>query len=119
MSPVPGPLSGRVAIVTGSGSGIGEAIAIRLAQEGASLVVDVRGHLDQAKETQQKIAEAGGKSILVHADVTVLADTQNLVDQAWAQCGSCDILVNNAGIEIAPTSGTSPRPTTTPFSTST
>jgi glucose 1-dehydrogenase len=93
-------LRGKVAIVTGSGSGIGEAIAVRLAQEGASLVVDVRGHLDEAKETQQRIAEAGGKSILVHADVTVLADTQNLVEQAYAQLGSCDILVNNAGIEI-------------------
>jgi glucose 1-dehydrogenase len=97
---VPGRLTGKVAIVTGSGSGIGEAIAIRLAQEGARLVVDVRGHLDEAKETQQRIADAGGKSILVHADVTCLADTQNLVDQAYAQLGRCDILVNNAGIEI-------------------
>jgi glucose 1-dehydrogenase len=97
---VPGRLTGKVAIVTGSGSGIGEAIAIRLAQEGARLVVDVRGHLDEAKETQQRIADAGGKSILVHADVTCLADTQNLVGQAYAQLGRCDILVNNAGIEI-------------------
>jgi glucose 1-dehydrogenase len=97
---MPGRFAGKVAIVTGSGSGIGESIAVRLAQEGASIVVDVRGHLDEAKETQDRIAEAGGKSILVHADVTVTADTQNLVDQAYAQLGSCDILVNNAGIEI-------------------
>jgi glucose 1-dehydrogenase len=97
---MPGRLAGKVAIVTGSGSGIGESIAIRFAQEGASIVVDVRGHLDEATETQQRIAEAGGKSILVHADVTSIPDTQNLVDQAYAQLGSCDILVNNAGIEI-------------------
>jgi glucose 1-dehydrogenase len=94
-----GRLEGKVAVVTGSGSGIGQAIAERLAQEGANLVVDYRGHIDQAKETQQKIADAGGKSILVQADVSKLADGTNLIEQAWQQLGSCDILVNNAGIE--------------------
>jgi len=94
-----GRLEGKVAIVTGSGSGIGQAIAERLAQEGAACVVDYRDHLDEAKMTQQKIASAGGKSILVHADVSNLADTHNLVEQAYAQLGRCDILVNNAGIE--------------------
>jgi len=94
-----GRLEGKVAIVTGSGSGIGQAIAERLAQEGASLVVDYRDHIDQAQQTQQQIAAAGGKSILVQADVSVLADGVNLVEQAWQQLGGCDILVNNAGIE--------------------
>jgi glucose 1-dehydrogenase len=92
-------LAGKVAIVTGSGSGIGQAIAERLAQEGADCVIDYRDHLDQAQVTEQKIQAAGGKAILVHADVSNLADTQNLVDQAYAQLGRCDILVNNAGIE--------------------
>ena len=96
---MPKRLEGKVAIVTGSGSGIGEAIAVRFAQEGASVVVDVREHLDDAKDTQLRIAEAGGKSILVHADVTRIPDCQNLVEQAWALLGGCDILVNNAGIE--------------------
>jgi glucose 1-dehydrogenase len=96
---MPGRLEGKVAVVTGSGSGIGQAIAERLAAEGANLVVDYRGHIDQAKETQQKIADAGGKSILVQADVSKIADGQNLIEQAWQQLGSCDILVNNAGIE--------------------
>jgi glucose 1-dehydrogenase len=96
---MPGRLAGKVAIVTGSGSGIGQAIAERLALEGASLVVDYRDHIDQAQQTQDKVAAAGGKSILVHADVTNLADTQTLVAEAYAQLGSCDILVNNAGIE--------------------
>jgi glucose 1-dehydrogenase len=97
---MPARLAGKVAIVTGSGSGIGRAIAERLAREGASVVVDYRDHIDEAQITQRNIASAGGKSILVHADVTSLPDTQNLVAQAYAQLGRCDILVNNAGIEI-------------------
>jgi glucose 1-dehydrogenase len=93
-------LQNKVAIVTGSGSGIGQSIAIRLASEGATVVVDYRNHIDQAQETKAKAEAAGGKAILVHADVSILADTQNLVDQAYKQLGRCDILVNNAGIEI-------------------
>ena len=94
-----GRLAGKVAIVTGSGSGIGQAIAERLAQEGADVVVNYIGHIEGAKETAAKIAAAGGRSILVEADVSVLSDGENLVAQAWQQFGGCDILVNNAGIE--------------------
>src|SRR5271168_2107471 len=94
-----GRLAGKVAIVTGSGSGIGQAIAIRFASEGATVVVDYRNHMDQAQETKSKAEAAGGKAILVQADVSKIADTQNLVDQAYTQLGRCDILVNNAGIE--------------------
>ena len=94
-----GRLAGKVAIVTGSGSGIGQAIAERLAQEGANLVVDYRNHIEQAQDTRAKIEAAGGKAIMVEADVSKLPDSQNLVNQAWDQLGSCDILVNNAGIE--------------------
>ncbi len=93
-------LKDKVAIVTGSGSGIGKAIAIRLASEGASLVVDYRNHIEEAQDTKSKIEAAGSKAILVQADVSVLTDTQKLVDQAYTQFGRCDILVNNAGIEI-------------------
>jgi glucose 1-dehydrogenase len=92
-------LAGKVAIVTGSGSGIGQAIAIRLASEGAAVVVDYRKNLDQAQETKSRIEASGSKAILVKADVSNLADTQNLVDQAHQQLGRCDILINNAGIE--------------------
>ena len=92
-------LEGKVAVVTGSGSGIGQAIAERLAQEGADCVVDYRDHIDQAQATADKIKAAGGKAILVHADVSNLTDCTNLIEQAWQQLGSCDILVNNAGIE--------------------
>src|SRR5260370_448095 len=97
---MPGRLAGKVAIITGSGSGIGQSIAIRFASEGAAVVVDYRNHIEQAQDTKTKAEAAGGKAILVQADVSILTDTQNLVDQAYQQLGRCDILVNNAGIEI-------------------
>src|ERR1700749_1080384 len=91
---------GKVAVVTGSSSGIGQSIAIRLASEGAAVVIDYRGHPEGAEETQKKIADAGGtRSIMVQADVSKVVDTANLIEQAWQQLGGCDILVNNAGIE--------------------
>ena len=94
-----GRLAGKVAIVTGSSSGIGQEIALRFAKEGASVVIDYRGHSDGADETHAKVQEAGGKSIVVQADVSKISDTRNLVEQAWDQLGGCDVLVNNAGVE--------------------
>lgn len=91
--------AGKVAIVTGSSSGIGQAIAIRLGSEGAAVVVDFLNHPEAANETKAKIEAAGGKAITLQADVSKLADVQNLVEQAWTQLGGCDILVNNAGVE--------------------
>lgn len=96
---MPGRLSGKVAIVTGSSSGIGKSIAIRLAEEGASLVVDYRDHPEGADDTRKQIEEKGAKAITVQADVSKLSDTKMLIDHAWEQLGGCDILVNNAGIE--------------------
>jgi glucose 1-dehydrogenase len=92
---------GRVAVVTGSSSGIGQAIAVRLASEGAAVVIDYSRHEDGAKETQSQILakNAQARSIIVQADVTKVADTTNLIQQSWSQLGGCDILVNNAGIE--------------------
>jgi glucose 1-dehydrogenase len=96
-----GRLEGKVAVVTGSGSGIGQAIAERLAQEGADCVIDYRDHVEEADGTRSKIEVAGGKAVIVQADVSVLSDCTNLIESAWKQLGSCDILVNNAGIEKA------------------
>ena len=92
-------LQNKVAIVTGSSSGIGQSIAIRLAAEGAHVVVDYVGSPDGANQTRASIESAGGKAITVQADVSQLPQAQTLIDQAWQQLGSCDILVNNAGIE--------------------
>jgi glucose 1-dehydrogenase len=94
-----GRLSGKVAIVTGSSSGIGQSIAVRFAEEGAIIVVDYRNHPEGANDTKKQIESKGAKAITVQADVSKLADNQRLVDQAWEQLGGCDILVNNAGIE--------------------
>jgi len=92
-------LQGKVAVVTGSGSGIGQAIAERLAQEGADCVIDYRDHVEQAQATADKIHAAGGKAIMVRADVTSIPDCNTLINTAWQELGSCDVLVNNAGVE--------------------
>ena len=92
-------LAGKVAIVTGASSGIGQSIAIRLGAEGADVVIDYVGHPEGADATRSTIEAGGGKAITVEANVAQLADTQSLVDQAWGRLGRCDILVNNAGIE--------------------
>ncbi len=94
-----GRLEGKVAVITGAGSGIGQAIAERLALEGADCVIDYVVQPEEAQATVAKISAAGGKSVPVQADVSVLADCTKLIEQAWTQLGSCDILVNNAGIE--------------------
>jgi len=96
---MPGRLAGKVALISGSGSGIGQAIAIRYASEGASVVINYLDRPEGADETKAKAEAAGGKAITVQGDVTKISDTQNLVEQAYKQLGGCDILVNNAGIE--------------------
>jgi glucose 1-dehydrogenase len=94
-----GRLTGKVAVVTGSGSGIGQAIAERLASEGATLIIDYVVEPQEAQSTVDKITAAGGKATMMQADVTNLAQTTKLIDDIWQQFGSCDILVNNAGVE--------------------
>ena len=89
--------SGRVAFVTGAGSGIGRATARRLASEGAAVaVVDVR--LDAAQETATMIAEAGGTAVAFDADVRERAEIESARDGALAALGHIRYLVNNAGL---------------------
>ena len=94
-----GRFAGKVAIVTGSSSGIGQSIAIRLGSEGAAVARDYNSHVEGANETKSKVEAAGGRAIVVQADVTKTAQVQNMVEQAYTQLGGCDILVNNAGVE--------------------
>jgi glucose 1-dehydrogenase len=94
-----GRFEGKVAIVTGSSSGIGQAIAIRLGSEGAAVVVDYLNHPEAAEVTRSKIEAAGGRSITLQADVSKVDEVQRLVEQTWEKLGGCDILVNNAGVE--------------------
>jgi glucose 1-dehydrogenase len=92
-------LQGRVAVITGSSSGIGQSIAVRLAREGANVVIDYVGHPEGADETLKQVNDAGAKGIIVQADVSDLEAVQHLIDQAWNEFGSADILINNAGME--------------------
>ncbi len=92
-------LAGKVAIVTGAGSGIGQGIAKRLGSEGARVIVDYIGDPAGAKVTQKAIEQAGGQGDIVEADVTSMDDVHKLVDAAWSRFGAADILVNNAGME--------------------
>ena len=92
-------LQDKVAVVTGAATGIGQAIAIRFAQEGASVVVDYVGKPDAANETKEKISVFGGKVIAVEADISKLDEVHRLIDSAVTAFGRLDIAVNNAGIE--------------------
>ena len=92
-------LEGKTAVVTGAGTGIGQAIAIAFAKEGASVVVDYVGNPATAQDTLDKINAAGGKAISVAADVSNQDQVNSLVQQTIAAFGRLDIFVNNAGIE--------------------
>jgi 3-oxoacyl-[acyl-carrier protein] reductase len=90
-------LSEKVAIVTGAGKGLGWAIAKRLAQDGASLVIaEIDKDLGEGKATM--IRQMGRRSLFTFVDVSQWADVENMVKQVIAQFGQIDILVNNAGI---------------------
>lgn len=86
----------KVALITGSGRGIGKAIALRLASEGADIVVNCFRNRAPAEQTVEEIRALGRKAILVKADISDEADLQRLFDEAKQEFGGLDILVNNA-----------------------
>lgn len=91
-------LNDSVAIVTGSGRGIGRAIALELAEAGAKVVVNYAGRADKAEETVEMIREAGGECLAVQADVSQTVDVDRLIKTTLDHFGKINILVNNAGI---------------------
>lgn len=91
-----GRLQDKVAIVTGSASGIGRAIALRFGAEGAKVVVVTDKRVALGEETAQMIRDAGGAASFVQADVGVAADAERMVRHAVGTYGRLDILVNNA-----------------------
>ncbi|HLJ67667.1 MAG TPA: SDR family oxidoreductase [Chloroflexota bacterium] len=94
-----GRLAGKVAIITGSATGIGKACAIRMAREGASVTIDYVGSTDDASEVVEEIEKAGGKAIAVQADISQEDQVQHLVDETVQRFGRLDIMQNNAGWE--------------------
>ncbi len=94
-------LAGKVAIVTGASRGIGRAIALRFADEGAKVVVNYEARAADAAAVVDAIKAAGGDAIAVAADVSSKADVDRLVAETMAHYGRIDILSNNAGIMVA------------------
>ena len=90
-------LSGKVAIVTGSSSGIGRAIAERLAEDGAIVVVNYGRSAEKAQQVVTGIQAKGGKAVAVQADMSQVVEARRLVIETVKQFGRLDILVNNAG----------------------
>jgi 3-oxoacyl-[acyl-carrier protein] reductase len=91
-------LEGKGAIVTGGSLGIGAAIALELAREGANVAVNYRKHDDEANAVVDEVEKMGRKGLAVKADVSSYADAENMVQQVVDTFGSFDILVCNAGI---------------------
>jgi 3-oxoacyl-[acyl-carrier protein] reductase len=93
-------LNGKVALVTGASKGIGAAIAQRLAQDGAAVVVSFSASADQAQAIVDGIGQAAGRAFAVRADVSKVEEIERLFDAAFSHFGRLDILVNNAGIQL-------------------
>ena len=91
-------LSGRVAIVTGSGRGIGQAIALKLAEVGATIVINDVGEAASVDSVVEEIRAMNRESLAVLADVSLSSDVDRLVETTMTTYGKIDILVNNAGI---------------------
>ncbi len=92
-------LKDKVAIVTGGNSGIGKAIVLALAEEGANIVIDYVAHPEATEALEKKVAALGDRAIGVDADVSKVADLQALVEAAVNAFGRVDVMVNNAGVE--------------------
>ena len=92
-------LKGKIAIVTGGNSGIGQAIVLELARLHANIVIDYICHPEATEALEQQVGKLGDQSIGINADVSKIADLRMLVDQAVSKLGRVDIMVNNAGVE--------------------
>jgi glucose 1-dehydrogenase len=92
-------LKGKVAIVTGGNSGIGLAIVLELAKQGADIVIDYVAHPEATEALEKQVNALGDRAIGVQADVSKVADLQKLIAAAVKGFGRVDIMVNNAGVE--------------------
>jgi glucose 1-dehydrogenase len=92
-------LANKVAIVTGGSAGIGRAISLALAQDGAAVTINYHQNEAAAEDTLQQVARASGKAQLVQANVSHVEDIQHLIERTVQSFGRLDVMVNNAGIE--------------------
>lgn len=97
---MPKNFDGTIALVTGASRGIGRAIALRLARDGAAVAVNYSAHADEARAVVDEIGHGGGRAIAVRADMSCVAEIERLFDETISQLGQLDILVNNAGVQI-------------------
>lgn len=93
-------LKGKIALVTGGGRGMGRAISLALAQEGAKVCVNYFHSKDAAEEVVKRIKENGGEAISYRADVSKLEEVNGMVEEVNKRFGRIDILINNAGLNI-------------------
>ena len=96
-------LEGKVAIVTGGDSGIGRAICVAFAREGANVAIVYRKESSDAKETKKLVEEKGAKGLIVSADISIENNCRKLVDKVIKTWGRLDILVNNAAVQYPQT----------------
>jgi hypothetical protein len=94
-------LTGKAAIITGGDSGIGRAVAIAYAREGADVLISYLDEHEDAQETQRWVEQAGHKCVLVPGDISKAAHCRSIVDTAVAEFGRLDILVNNAAYQMS------------------
>jgi NAD(P)-dependent dehydrogenase (short-subunit alcohol dehydrogenase family) len=94
-----GRLAGKVAVITGGDSGIGRAVAIAYAREGADVLISYLDEHDDAQETQKWVEQAGRKAVLVPGDVADPAHCRSIIDTAMSEFGHLEILVNNAAMQ--------------------
>jgi glucose 1-dehydrogenase len=92
-------LKGKVAVVTGGNSGIGKAVVLELARQGARVVIDYVCHPEATEALEKQVAALGDQAAGVDADVSKVADLQRLIDTAVQKFGRLDVMVNNAGVE--------------------
>lgn len=93
-------LENKVAIITGGDSGIGKAVAVHFAREGADIVIVYRKEKEDAEDTKSLVEEKGRRALLIETDVSIEANCADIVNRALSTFGKIDIIVNNAAIQV-------------------